>query len=471
MTNYQILGQELRDGFRNNKGKGSIFLYKPINPIVPMLYVLSALKNKLPNRSILIVIDKYDTKKTILSLIKEISEKQEVYEYMTKNVIFITKDYINFKYNYDYNCAILIGINDLSIIDFINRQNKFCLAILTEAKLTSEELVKLRTILPNINVTIDNNKFRHDNVIQPVKEIRYEVTLSEDDDKLYKEYTDYIRNGMRLFGDIETLNLCRIGDSVKNISAKDICRRIAAANGWSYNLDMSVEINIEIDKYFNPNVIAETAQTLYDIIRKRKQLIYNNQNKLPVILKIVKENFDKKTLIVSKNGEFAHDIANYLNKELNNIENTIVCGEYHDAIPETYITDENNNIICYKSGANKGKPKLFKSQALSSHFLALYDCNYINILSIKNNVSNDLKCPVDLIIFTSSLDTNIIKFKQRYRNITFVKKITDVRRLYTIDTIEEKELLQETKYSNIEIIENKFSSNIEYNEEYGEIII
>lgn len=471
MTNYQILGQELRDGFRNNKGKGSIFLYKPINPIIPMLYVLSALKNKLPNRSILIVIDKYNTKKVILDLIKKIFEEQEVYECMIKNITFITKDYINFKYNYDYNCAILIGINDLSIIDFINRQNKFCLAILTEVKLTTEELVKLRAILPNINVTIDNNKFRHDNVIQPVKEIRYKVTLSEDDTKLYEEYTNYIRNGMKLFGDIDTLNLCRIGDSAKNISAKDICRRIATANGWSYNLDMSVEINTEIDKYFNPNVIAETAQTIYDIIRKRKQLIYNNQNKLPIILKIIKENIDKKILIVSKDGEFAHDIANYLNKELNNIKNNIVCGEYHDVIPETYITDENNNIICYKNGVNKGKPKLFKSQALSSHFLALYNSDYINILSIKNNVSNDLKCPLNLIIFTSSLDTNIIKFKQRYNNIIFTEKITDVRRLYTINTIEEKELVQEIKYSNIEIIENEFSSNIKYDEENGEIII
>ena len=70
-------------------------------------------------------------------------------------------------------------------------------------------------------------------------------------------------------------------------------------------------------------------------MRKRGILVSDNVQKLEVIGQIVKDNPDDKIIIISKRGEFAAEITNYLNETFGEI-----CGDYHDKIEPRIMTDD-----------------------------------------------------------------------------------------------------------------------------------
>ena len=250
---------------------------------------------------------------------------------------------------------------------------------------------------------------------------------------------------------MSNIEKCARGDNLLNISASEFRYNFANENGWNEHLDMKSDYDRSIDEIYNPNALNERANTFYTIVRNRKDMAIKNDNKLQIIANIVTENANKKICIVSKSGETALAIANYLNQEEYQ-KLGIRCGQYHDCIPDTYATDSDGNIMLRKSGKDKGNPIILKSQASSTQYERLFNMGLINVLSIKFATNTKLKIAFDLIIFADSLTANIGQFKSRFANSYCTTIPNQVYRIYTINSIEERDINKENIPNNVQIM-------------------
>ena len=194
----------------------------------------------------------------------------------------------------------------------------------------------------------------------------------------------------------------------------------------------------------------------------------DNTAKLPEIVNIIRKHPNDKIIIVSKRGEFANIVANYIN------DNTeLLCGEYHDCIPEQYLKDENGKTIVYKSGENKGKPKLFKSKYLSTTSLNRFNSSdkelEINLLSIKNSSDNELKTAINVVIFTSSVCSTPNEFINRFDGIDFKDNVLYTYVLYCANSAESVKINLRQLTNNVKLIENEKS--IQINAESGDVYL
>lgn len=461
MNNEQKLILQLIDGFKAQKGKASCYAYKPLKPENIIAVFINLHRQKYQNTTIFIVTRDYDERVKI----KEILENHG----LAYNVTILTKTYIRLDYNYNYTFTFIIGCNDdYPFISHLSKQSKFTFNILTEYTTKSTFNDWINKNLPIIKTNINTNDLIKDRLNYPVEERHIGVELSDDDRKQSDKYDDYIKTSMTIFGSFENADKCRIGDNVLNISAGEFRYQLAKENGWSETLDTTIEFNKNIDDIYNPNALFERANVLYNIIRERSNLVTDNNAKLEKIVEIINNNPNKQILIVSKRGEFANTIANYIN------ENTeYLCGEYHDCIPEQYLKDENGEYITYKTGENKGKRKLFKSKALSTMCLDRFNSSdktqKINLLSIKNSSDVKLKTAIDLVIFTSSLCLSTNEFIERYSDIEFISNPLNTFVIYCNNTIEDTKLHNRQLTRNVTLIEEE--KNFTIDENSGEIYL
>ena len=463
--------EQVKEGFQRNKGKGSIFLYEPINICILIFNFIVSIKNKTPDGSILIITNTFEQRQKVISCFDVLEENNKNY-YLNKLTI-LSKSFANTRYYRpgQFHLAITAGLNDIEdlnkIIDIANA-SKFTLSIITENKMNREFTTKLREILPDIITNISAVEARKEIVSSPVEEIRCKIYLTDKSFNKYQEYDKYIRDSMAIFGDLDTVNKCRIGDITNRLSAQDIRLKLAQANGWSYNIDTTIEFMKQIDDIYNPNAIAERADTVFNIIRERRNLVLNATEKIDKIIDIVEKEIienKKNLIIISKSGEFAHSITEKINEHYGDS----FCVDYHDCIPDAYVNDENGEPIVYKSGKKKGQRKIFKSQSLSSLYEQYFNSGYSKILSIKNSSSIDLKTATNTVILTSSLTGNMIDVRNRFVNVNFGTN-TKVYRIYCADTIEETELINE-KPNNLIMVKNEEIENIGYDIESGEVTI
>lgn len=464
--------KQVKEGFQRNKGKGSIFLYEPVNIYILIFNFIISIKNKTPNANILIITDTFEQRQKVVSCFDVLEEQNKNY-YLNKLTI-LSKKFANTHYYKpeQFHLAITAGLNDvedLTKIYNIANASKFTLSIITENKMNKEFTTKLREILPDIVTNISTIEARKAIASSPVEEIRCKVYLTDKSFNKYQEYDKFIKDSMAIFGDLDTVNKCRIGDINNKLSAQDVRLKLAQANGWSYDIDTTIEFMKQIDDIYNPNAIAERADTVFNIIRERRNLVLNATEKIDKIIEIVEKEVIKNKnnlIIISKSGEFAHSITESINEHYNN---DCLCVDYHDCIPDAYVNDENGNPIVYKSGKNKGQRRLYKSKSLSSLYEQYFNAGYSKILSIKNSSSIDLKTATNTVILTSSLTGNMIDVRNRFVNVNFGTN-TKVYRIYCTDTIEETELINE-KPNNLIMVKNEEIENIGYDTESGEVTI
>lgn len=342
MTNTDKFIQEIKQGFQNNKGKGSVYCFT--TEIIPKLVneVISGVLNKNPDRSIFIVVDDYNTRINISTRLR------------FENIKVLTKTYINTKYSYKYDFIILVGINDsFELIDFLNNNSKFTLNILTKNNMNNEFITSVRRILPNIKTTVSHGAVKSDLIYSPVEETRIGINLNDSDTELYKKCTDYINSCVSVFGDLSNIEKCKMGDPRLNISASEFRYTLAKENGWSEDLNTNIDFHRQIDEIYNPNILYEKACTFYTIAKQRRDLCSDNVEKLKEIARICYENKDKKILIISKRGEFAAQVTKYINGLATETDSPI-CGDYHDCIEDAIATDKEGNVILVKSGLRLG---------------------------------------------------------------------------------------------------------------------
>ena len=454
--------ENITSKFQIHKGKSSFYCFSI--DIIPKIIFKTLLKfyDKNPNRNTLIVVDSYNTRMLILNHLRSYSD-----DFDTKyNIKVLSTTYISTKYKYDYDLIITVGLNDsIELIEHLNNNSKFMMTILTKNLMNNDFILQIRNILPNIDTNFNKDEINKAKIFSPVKEFRIASFLNNDDLELYNKYTEFINTSVKIFDNIENIEKCKNGDKNLNISAAEFRDSLARNNGWHEKLDVSIEFQKQIDDIYNPNVLFERACTFYNIVKQRRDLITDNISKLELKENICKTNCDIKILIVSKRGEFANTITKYLNR--NNEE---ICGDYHDCIEECIATDCFNNVILIKSGANKGKPKVIGSQAISTRNEKYYNNDLLNILSIKNSSNKKLNINCDIIIFTSPICDNIFEFKSRFNKININTNPHIVYKIYCNNTIEENILIKEKPNKLIEII-NENENFIQYDENSGNIIL
>lgn len=437
---YNIVANKWRD----NKGIGSIYAISPINSYELAVYIIKLMRNKNSNCKVFVLCYQYENYNVIRQYLNQSG--------LLESVVVVTTKYINPMYKYHYDICIAIGFsvllaNDVSIIE----QSKFRFVIL-DRKVNDKQITKgINSHFPIIENVITNSEANVVRSNTPVEEWRIPVTLDAEDFVKYEQYSDYIAQTIKIFGNFDRINQARVGDKQLNIGKETICDYIARENGWNEYLDCTSEFNKQIDEMYNPASIALRAETAYNIMRERSNMLTDAKCKLPAILDIVRKNADKRIIIVSKRGEFANAVYNYLK------ENGVAVGEYHDAIPPRQAIDVNGKPILVKSGINKGKPRIVKAQFISNDNLRLFNlCGVIpyrpnsrlveqaiqsggiNVLSIKNASSDELKCTSDVFIFTSAMYADWNEFKYRFNKVSLGEIPTNIYKIYAENTIEEK---------------------------------
>lgn len=452
--------------WRDRKGKGTMICPKPLDCSIPLITVLTNVLTRSPTVNILILVDGFTDRLEVINKFKNLNDKGETLllsKFNDKHIVIYSQDY-NDGHERHTNAFLTIAYKLSTISESTNvtlSLSRFKLVIIDKV-LDNKSMSYLSSTCPTLD-TFRQQELDSVRINTPVEEVLIPLTLdsNSEDYKLLERYNKEISTSMNIFGSFDVMNEARVGNNKTNVSALDTCNKIAKDNGWDVSLNMSIELNREIDKYYNPIAINERASNTFEIIRLRSNLLSDNNIKLKEISDIVEENKDKKILIINKRGEFASDVTNYINT----LRDKDICANYHDKVENIIALDDNNNIIYYKSGVKKGQPKYLGVVSQKKQAQRNFNLNKINILSTSNSPDKDLDIDVDIVIITSSLCEDIRSYLYRMSNLT----ISNPLKLYTLyikGTMEEKRI-EDREYDRYRTITTKeIDVDIENNSDF-----
>lgn len=334
-------------GSSEYKGRGCIHCIKPLDYSVIICKIITLMRNKNPTLKVFIAVKDWEIRTKIFDRFKTENIDKE-------GINCVTETYLKARYTYSYNICFIVGFDEItSEVYNLFVHSKFKLMILTTEIIDSAKLSRIYEKIPPINNPIDSNSLNAYRLSLPVEENQVAVDFANVEDvRLYKEYSTYITQILQVFGDFNTISYARKG-SPDGRSSEEVLNDIARYNGWSTEMDMSNPFNKDIDECYNPIQLREKANICYEIIRKRGLLVSDNSAKLKSIAKIIRDeheiNPNVRFIIISKRGEFAAEITNYINEVFGEI-----CGDYHDKIEPRVALDDNGVPIRYKSGSILG---------------------------------------------------------------------------------------------------------------------
>lgn len=435
------------DHWRDNKGIGTALIPPPLNDKAMILGVLQKTYSKNPDNITLIVVNTFNERTELIEFITNQDDEENNNEFKkliaNKQIKIFTINFIkNNNYKVNLNVIILYHCEELCYNLYrILSQTKFKLVVFNRLNIPIEDLNKIYSVCPLLN-DFKQNEIDTLRVSTPVEEMRIGIDIPEDseDFKLLQYYDEYISTTINIFGSFDNIQYARVGDSRCNMSATTFCYNLALENGWSEDLDMSIEINVQIDNIYNPSAIRERALQTYEIIRKRNTFLSSYNAKLNKILEIVKENENKHILIISKFGEFAAKITQYIN----DMSEKEICGNYHDRVDSIPAFTVDGTPIYIKSGPQRGERKMFAAKAQKTYNEQRFNVGYINVLSTNNSPDKELNIPIDVIIITSPLCEEIETYIYRLSNVTYPSNVIKLYTLYIKDSIEEKRLINKT---------------------------
>lgn len=449
-------------GSSEYKGRGCIHCIKPLDYSVIICKIITLMRNKNPTLKVFIAVKDWAIRTKIFNRFETENIDKE-------GINCVTETYLKARYTYSYNICFIVGFDEItSEVYNLFVHSKFKLMILTTEIIDSVKLSRIYEKIPPINNPIDSNSLNAYRLSLPVEENQVAVDFANVEDvRLYKEYSTYITQVLQVFGDFNTISYARKG-SPDGRSSEEVLNDIARYNGWSTEMDMSNPFNKDIDECYNPIQLREKANTCYEIIRKRGLLVSDNSAKLKSIAKIIRDERDVnpnvRFIIISKRGEFAAEVTNYINEVFGEI-----CGDYHDKIEPRVALNDNGVPITYRSGSRKNQPVIAKAQAISSRNLAFYNSGRLTALSLKNSSNSAISASFDVMIITSSLCDTIDEIRYRFNHLDNDNSKLKVYKLFMNETIEEKALEKE-KASPNHII-NQAKKNFIFGDENNDDII
>lgn len=441
------------------KGRGSIHCVKPLDYSEIVCRIITQMRNKNPTAKVFIAVKEW-------AIRVKIFDKFKAYDIDAKTINCVSETYLNAKYTYHYDICFIVGFDTITPEVYnLFVHSKFRLMLLTDDVIDSKKLANIYEKCKPINNPIDANSINAYRLSLPVEEHQIAVDFANAEHlNVYNQYSEYITQVLQIFGDFNNIAYARKG-APDGRSSEQVLNDIAKYNGWSSTMDMSNPFTKQIDECYNPIILGEKAHTCYDVMRKRGVLVSDNSAKLEAIGQIVKDNPDDKIIIISKRGEFAAEITNYLNETFGEI-----CGDYHDKIEPRVMTDDNGVPILYKKGSTKaGQPKIAHAQAIGSRNLDFYNRGRLRVLSLKNASNTAISASFSVMIITSSLCDTIDEIRYRFNHLDIDSNKLVVYKLFMNETIEEKALGKEKPSPNHTIIEAK--KNFVFGSENNEDII
>lgn len=461
MTIYEIFNKAANN-WNQNKGIGTAFIPPPLDSKCMVLVLLTNMYSNEKNKGFntLIITDTFNQRTELIEYLtsQESEENNNEFKELIKNkhLMIVSKGILD-KFTFCQTNALLIvyGITELTehIVKRL-RTVRWKLVILNKL-LSPNDTQRLYTYAPLLD-DFKQNEIDELRTSIPIEDNWIDVALepNSQDDKLLNYYNEYIATSLNIFGSFDIMNQCRLGNQQLNISAVDICYSIATENGWNEHLDMSSELNRDIDNLYNPANIRQRATETFEMIRNRGELLASNKSKLPKILQIIEDNPDKKILIISKKGIFASTITEYINS--NNL--SPICGNYHDYVEPIEAEDVYGNPIYIKSGKNKGERKVIMAQAQKSLNEQKFNLDRLKVLSTSNAPDKALTAKIDIVIITSPLCESIESYLYRLSNLRFNEKLI-LFSLYVKNSLEEQKLMNKDKSPNHKV-NNSIENNI-----------
>jgi len=461
--------------WRDKKGCGTAIIPHPLNDKVMVLGVLQQMYNKDMNNIVHIVVDEWSTRQDIIEFITNQPDEENNAEFKKlladKKILVFTQSYVrrnDVKYhgampNYS-NTVIYYHPHEIyqPDVNFI-RSHKFKLVVLNKI-MTPQDMNFLYPLVPLLH-EFKQNEIDEIRTSTPVEDMWCPVSITPDseEDKLLKYYNEYIQTSLTIFGSFDIMQQARMGNTKLNISADVICNTIAQENGWRPNLDMSVELNLNLDALYNPNNLRERALMTYEIIRNRSALLSDYKCKLEKILEIVEENPTAKILIINKRAEFASTITQYINEH----SASVICANYHDKIDDIDAVDIDGNPLYYKSGQRKGERRTMGSKAQKTLNQKLFNRGDIRVLSTNNAPDKDLSIDVNVIIITSPLCENIDSYLYRLDKLHYPTLPIKLYSLFVKNSLEETKLLHKPIKETHQIVNKcEIDAEIENNSDF-----
>lgn len=456
--------------WRDAKGIGTALIPAPLNDKTMVLGVLQRIYARSPTCQTVIITTNFKERTDISEFItnqKDAEENNEEFKNLLKigNIKVLTYDFIK-NIELKYIPLLCILYRPVTICDKVARfvsSCKFRLIVcnkLIEDVEDRDVIYKLAPVLGDFK----QNEVEQIRLSTPVEETRIgiDIPVDSEDAKLLNYYNEYISTSIAIFGSFDIMQQANMGNQQLNISANQICSKIAQENGWNDHLDMSVEFNVEIDKLYNPMNLKDRAFKTYEMIRNRNQLLSDYEGKLDIIAGIVRNNSDKNILIINKRGDFANKVTDYINT----LSDSLVCMNYHDKVENRPAIDSNFNPIYYKSGAKKGERKMMGAQAQKTLAVTLFNQGQINALSTNNAPDKDLDIDVDIIIITSPMCEDITSYMYRLSNIQFRSLKVELFSIYCRNTSEEKQLENKARSIN-----HNVKNSSEYENNYDFVVV
>ena len=459
MKTFSELFEDAINHWKDKKGVGTALILPPLNDKVMVLGILQRVCNKSPTAKIIICVNSFDERIAIIEFLtnqKGEDENNNEFKKLIKDgfIKVFTNDFIS-KSSYigsPFLCIIYhpttIDRGIKALLDF----SKFKLVIMNKLLTNNNDSALLYKLCPILD-DFKQNEVNAIRISSPVEDIRLGVNISEDSEegKLLKYYNEYVSISMSIFSSFDIMNQARIGNKDFNISSAQICSQIAKENGWNEHLDMSMEFNVQIDELYNPGKLKDRASNTYEIIRKRSNLLSDYDGKLDVIYNIVHDNPNKKILIINKRADFASKVTDYIN----NLSETVICGNYHDKVSPIPAVDINGNPLYYKSGNRKGERKMMADKAQRTFNEAAFNRGDIRVLSTSNSPDKTLCVNIDIVIITSPQCEEIKSYIYRLDNLRFNDNIIHLYNIYCKNSIEEKLLDDQMLSSNHKVLNDE----------------
>lgn len=459
MKTFGEIFEDAINHWKDKKGVGTALILPPLNDKVMVLGILQRVCNKSPTAKIIICVNSFDERIAIIEFLtnqKGEDENNNEFKKLIKDgfIKVFTNDFIS-KSSYIGSPLLCIIYHPTTIdrgikalLDF----SKFKLVIMNKLLTNNNDSALLYKLCPILD-DFKQNEVNAIRISSPVEDIRLGVNIPEDSEegKLLKYYNEYVSTSMSIFDSFDIMNQARIGNKDFNISSAQICSQIAKENGWNEHLDMSMEFNVQIDKLYNPGKLKDRASDTYEIIRKRSNLLSDYNGKLDVIYNIVHDNPNKKILIINKRADFANKVTDYIN----NLSETVICGNYHDKVSPIPAVDINGNPLYYKSGNRKGERKMMADKAQRTFNEAAFNRGDIRVLSTSNSPDKTLCINIDIVIITSPQCEEIKSYIYRLDNLRFNDNIIHLYNIYCKNSTEEKLLDSQMLSSNHKVLNDE----------------
>lgn len=321
--------------------------------------------------------------------------------------------------------------------------------------ITEQEALENEWISPfieyNIPLDLSNiDKERYTAFSKPMRE-----TLD-----MYKGMANRLNNiiGNEFFkNDLQVIFSCYAGTKYKKgyLKGHKIRELVAAAMGWTRELNPNYPHSAKIILFWNPDNIYERCKEFKVFLHKRNEIILHNRVKIEAVLKILELN-PVPTIIFNDSTTMVDEITEAIRSDVI---------AYHSNIKSRPVWDKHTeDYIKIASGVNAGKPKMFGKILLKKMAIEGMKYGRYKYLITAKSLDEGLDIPKVEQIITTSGSTNPITHLQRTsrgKTIDFnhKNKITKIFNLYFKDFYNDKaELIRSRDQQKLQMRQNTLLS-------------